>query len=99
MGGQRKRLVVELFDSARRIAGASQVELELEATATVRDMLRALAASHPALLGPIIDPEEWSTRPHILLNLDGRETIRNYDLALPSGARVVLMSALAGGRR
>ncbi|MDP7242378.1 MAG: MoaD/ThiS family protein [Rhodospirillales bacterium] len=92
-----KRLVVELFDSARRIASVAEVELELEEEATVRDMLRALATSYPALRGPVIDPEGWSARPYILLNLDGKETIEDDDLELPHRARVLLMSALAGG--
>ena len=88
---------MELFDSARKIAGVAEVELELAAAATVSDMLRALAAAHPDLRGPVIDPEDWSARPYILLNLDGKETIEDGDLELPPGARVLLMSALAGG--
>lgn len=97
MSRQLKHLVTEFFGPAREIMGVPEVELELETTASARDMLRALAAAYPALKGPIIDPESWSTAPYILMNLDGKETIKDADLELPSGSRVLLMSALAGG--
>ncbi|MDP6574585.1 MAG: MoaD/ThiS family protein [Rhodospirillales bacterium] len=97
MSKRIKQLVTEFFGPAREITGVAEVELDLETTASARDLLRALAASYPALKGPIIDPEGWSTAPYILMNLDGRETIQNYDLELQPGARVLLMSALAGG--
>ena len=97
MSEQMKRLVAEFFGPAREIAGVAEVELELKARATAKDMLRALAASYPSLRGPVIDPESWSTAPYILMNLDGRQTIEDGDFELPSGSRVLLMSALAGG--
>lgn len=97
MDERTKRLVVELFGAARKVTGVAEVELELEPAATVSDALRALAAAHPQLIGPIIDPDSWSMMPHFFLNLDGRETIWEYDRVPQPGARLLLMSAIVGG--
>ena len=90
-------MVVELFGVARKVAGSAEVELALEPAATVGDALRALATAYPDLEGPVIDPEEWSLMPHFLLNLDGRETVRDFGLQPEPGARLLLMSAIVGG--
>ncbi len=97
MSVQDKRLVVELFGPATRIAGVTEVELELAKSATFRDMMRALATSYPDMRGPVIDPGSWSLTPHFFLSLEGRETIREYDREPQPGARLLLMSAIVGG--
>jgi len=45
------RVRVKLFARARDLAGASEVTLELPAGATVADLRRSLASSHPQLAG------------------------------------------------
>ncbi len=97
MSGRTKQVVVELFGVVRKLAGTAEVELDLEPAATVGDALRALAASHPDLKGPVIDPEGWSLTPHFFLNLDGRETVREFGFQPEPGARLLLMSAIVGG--
>ena len=97
MSGRTKQVVVELFGVVRKLAGTAEVELDLEPAATVSDALRALAASCPALEGAVIDAEGGSLMPHFLLNLDGRETVREFDLQPQPGARLLLMSAIVGG--
>ena len=97
VSAETKRVVVELFGAARKVAGVAEVELELALAATVRDTMRALAAIHSALSGTVIDPESCALKPHFFLNLDGRETIREYDFAPRHGARLLLMSAIVGG--
>lgn len=92
-----KTLVVEFYGLAREIAHVSEVELELVAEATVREALRVLARSYPGLVGPIIEAGSWTIGPHFLLNLDGKETVDNYEFQPGHGARLLLMSALAGG--
>lgn len=97
MSLQTKRLVVEFFGLAREIAGVRELEMELEQRATIGEVVRVLAALHPGFVGPIIDGASWTVGPHFLLNLDGREVIQHYDLQPRPGARLLLMSALAGG--
>jgi molybdopterin converting factor small subunit len=91
------RLVVEFFGPAREIAGAPEVELDLAAGATLRDVLRTLADTYPKFRETIVDPADWTLRPYFLVNLDGRETIKDPDAAPPSGSRLILMSSVTGG--
>lgn len=97
MSASTKHVVVELFGPARELAGVPEVELVVEATATVRDVLRVLAAAHPRLAGRVIDGHDWTLGPHLLLSLDGSATIEEYDMQPGSGARLLVMSALTGG--
>lgn len=97
MSREATRLVVELYGVARELAGVREVELQLAAGGTIREALRVLAASHPLLMGPIIDPATWTVGPQFILNLEGRETVHDYDLEPREGARLLLISALVGG--
>lgn len=86
------RVTVELYGIARRRAGADAVALE---AATLGEALSALEAAHPALAGEVVSGGRLA--PHWLANLDGREFVEAPGTPLPPGARVLLLSALAGG--
>jgi len=91
------RLVVEFFGPAREIAGAAKIELNLMTGATVRDVLRALVDAYPKFRDTIVDPADWTLRPYFLVNLDGLATIKDLDMAPPSGSQLILMSSVTGG--
>ncbi len=88
-------MTVELFATAREVARASSVALDLDEPATLRDVLRALASEHPNLLGTVLDATTFAPLEPNLVLLDGRRAVALDDvvtgedrpclLALPSG--------------
>lgn len=87
-------VVIELFGVPRARAGGRR-ELCVEA-ATARQAVAELARCCPGLEG-LLDGDRLA--PQYLLSLDGERFIRDGDLddPLPSGARLLLLSADAGG--
>jgi molybdopterin converting factor small subunit len=83
---------VELYETARRLAGVAQVDVEAR---TLGEALREVARRHPALLGPVIDGD----RPARLwrASVGGRAFVEDPGTPLADGDAVILVSALAGG--
>ncbi len=83
---------VELYGIARLRAGAARADLE---ATTLGELLRALAACHPELEGEVIRDgalvEGW------LISLNGERFLDDPATPLPDRARVLLLSAQAGG--
>lgn len=68
------------------------------AGATVRDVLEAYFAAHPAVRGYIVD-EHGALRQHIAVFVQGkpiRDRVSQGDAA-PAGAEIHVMQALSGG--
>ncbi len=80
------RIQVLLFASARDAAGASSIELDLPAGATVEDVRGALSSAFPAL-GPRL--------PHVRFAVD-RE-FAAAGAALHEGAEVAVIPPVSGG--
>jgi molybdopterin converting factor small subunit len=91
------QLTVEFLGLARKLTQAKQVSLAMPEQATLRDVLRHLAAQYPALLGPIITPETFELNPSYLVYLDGRHAAKDLDMSLQDGQRLLFMFAEAGG--
>ena len=85
--------VVELFGTARVLAGVTLVEVS---AATVRDALRQLAADYPALVGTVLAADGTPT-PAYMLNLDGLRFVPDLDEPLAESSRLLLISSLSGG--
>jgi hypothetical protein len=75
--------------------------------ARLRDVTRALAAAYPALVGPVLTAD-GTLGPGTLFSLDGRAVTEDLSLPVPepdteeqrtSGARLLLLTSLEGGRR
>jgi molybdopterin converting factor small subunit len=84
-------VVVELYGMARARAGRSEVAVEAR---TAREALEGVAAACSGLSGLLAGGR---LSPHYLLSLDGERFLAGLDEELPSGARLVLLSADAGG--
>jgi len=84
-------VTVELFAMARARAGRAELAVPAR---TVREALEGVAAACPGLAGLLVG---GCLSPHYLLSLDGERFVADLDEPLPSGARLVLMSADAGG--
>ena len=89
----RPRLVIELFEMARRHAGVHRVDLE---ATTLRDGLAQLAAMHPRLQRDVL-LRDGSLATHWRLLRGDRALIDDIDLDVADGETVALLSALAGG--
>ena len=85
-------VTIELFGIARSRAGVAEVEVE---AATLKEALRALLETCPGLAPEVLTSN--GPAPGYLLSLDGQEFLDDPGRALPDGARLLLLSAQAGG--
>lgn len=85
--------VVELFGTARVLAGLALVEVS---AATIGDALRQLGADYPALVGPVLTTDGTPT-PAYMLNLNGLRFVRDLEEPLADASRLLLISSLSGG--
>ena len=83
---------VELYGIARVRAGTASADVE---ATTLRELLRALAHRHPELEGEVI--RDGTAADGWLISLDGDRFLKDPDTPLEDGARVLLLSAQAGG--
>jgi molybdopterin converting factor small subunit len=88
---------VELFGVARMIARAAEVPLVLPPAATLSDLLAALAAEVPPLVGRVISADRRSLSAGYICNINGLEFVREESTPVRRGDRIVLLSADAGG--
>jgi molybdopterin converting factor small subunit len=82
----------ELFGIARTRAGVASTRVQAD---TLGVALRALAEAYPALDGEIVVGDR--TANGYLVSLGGERFIDDPAEALPSGARLLLLSGQAGG--
>lgn len=78
--------------------GAPRLELDLPPPVTVRAVLDAIAAAHPAV-GRRVRDEEGRLRRHVNVFV-GAESLRNLDdvdTIVPEGAEVAVLPAVSGG--
>ena len=86
------RVTLELFGIAARRAHRSEVPVE---ASTLGEALVALERECPALAGEVVRAGRLA--PHWVASVDGRRFIDAPDVALAEGARVLVLSSLAGG--
>jgi molybdopterin converting factor small subunit len=85
-------VIIELFGISRQRAGIAQITLQAD---TLADVVRQLEASCPKLAGLLRD--DGTLSPHYLLSVNGQHFVRDLSEKLPARARVLLLSADAGG--
>jgi hypothetical protein len=96
-GGRAEILItVELFGVPRLLAGIGRVDLSLPPGADLRAILGALAVRHPRLAGDVVAPDGGLIEGYVL-NLDGREFVRDLGRRPRAGDRILLLAASAGG--
>ena len=86
------QVTVEFYGIPRRRAGRAELTV---AAATVAELLTEVERVCPGLRGLVV--EEGRPAPHYLLSLDGGAFLTDPRQALAPGARVLLLSADAGG--
>ena len=83
----------------RELSGGEAVlDVELAERATVRDLLDALAARHPALERRVRN-ERGELRPHanLFVGEDDVRALGGAGAPLPAGAEVTILAAISGG--
>lgn len=85
-------VTIELFGIARARAGVALFDVEAE---TLGAALGRLVGAHPALEGEIIAADRPANG--YLISLDGERFVSDPATPLPAGARLLLLSASAGG--
>jgi molybdopterin converting factor small subunit len=96
---------VEMLGLSRLVTGEREVSLELDDEATYRDLVRALSARYPALIGNVIQSDRESLQAPNIFNLNAKHMIQSKQMAnrladelQPSDSyRIILMSMSAGG--
>lgn len=85
-------MTLELYGIARRRAGTESVSV---AAGTLSEALAALERAHPSLAGEVVADGRLTA--HWRASLDGRAFVDAPDTPLADGARVLILSGLAGG--
>lgn len=85
-------ITIELYEMARQIAGVAEFRVE---AGTLREALAALCSMHPELDPDVVRGDVLA--PVWRAGLHGKQWITDPDHALEAGARIVLVSAIAGG--
>jgi len=94
------RVRIKYFASAREIAGLREETLEIEDSATVMDLLRALVNKHgDALKEYVFDPKTKDPRTHLQFLLNGRaiHMLQGFDTSLTNDCTLSIMPPVAGG--
>ena len=85
-------ITIELFGIPRQRAGTAQITVQAR---TLADAVRQLEASCPRLAGLV--QADGTLSPHYLLSLNGEHFVGDLREKLPAKARLLLLSADAGG--
>jgi len=92
-----KKLQVELFGSARRLAQMKETQIEVGEAATFRDVIVTLAKRFPAFVGHVISPEADSLIEPYFFNVDARRVVRDLNEIPEEGKPLLLLFVDAGG--
>ncbi len=88
---------VELFGTAQLLAKSKTVSLSLPPEATLAHALSALAEKFPMLVGRVIAPERNRLARGFACNINGVAFVRDVNVKIASGDRILILSADAGG--
>jgi len=90
---------ITLLAQLRALAGDKTISLTVEDGATVRDLLRALAAAYPALGARVLDAD-CALRPEMQLVIDGRHVSllpEGLDTPVAGARELMLVPPISGG--
>jgi hypothetical protein len=88
---------VELFGLAQLVCDRRQVAIDVPGSATIADVVAALAKTCPALVGMVIRHDLSGLHESYILNLNGLTFVAQGCLTLQSGDTLLLFSSQAGG--
>ena len=92
---QVKPVIIELFGIVRQRAGVSRIEIPVEQTKQLGDLLEELAQRYPDVHDSCIDG--CQLQPGLVVNLGGQRFTTDPTEEIQPGDTVLVMSADAGG--
>ena len=90
-------LTVELFGSARLLAGRREATIVAPDYCSIRELASALAAAVPSLVGDVVREDGTGLEGSYVFNLNGVRFLEEDAVALSPGDRLLLFSSQAGG--
>ena len=96
--GSAMELELRFFATFREAVGRKTVERSFQEGATVGDVLAAVEAEYPELVGEILD-EDGAIRPQLSVLKNGREVVHldGVETDLADGDRLSVFPPVAGG--
>lgn len=88
---------VELYGTARLLAGQAAVQLDIGAGARLGDIVIRLGEQLPALVGPVIDAARRGLMDGYIFNRNGRDFVTDPLTAVQPGDRLLLLAGIGGG--
>lgn len=86
-------VTLELFGRAQLLAHARRVTVN---ASTLLEALQQLAAQHPELVGPVLNPDGRPS-PAYAINLGGQQFVTDLSRAISEDEEILLISSLSGG--
>jgi hypothetical protein len=90
-------VTIELLGSARLLVTTPTITLGLAAPTPLDRLLVELAATEPALCGPVIAPGAGRLVEGFIVNRNGRDFLTAPEALIVPGDRLLLMASVAGG--
>ena len=91
------QVTVELFGLPRLLTGKSEVRIELDNSASLRQALAALARQHATLAGRVLPTDGQGLLPPYTLSLNGQSIVLDLETPLSEGDRILILHMPAGG--
>jgi molybdopterin converting factor small subunit len=88
---------IPMYGLPREITEKREVEIELADNASMADVIAAMKAKIPSLVGPVIRPGENRLVEQFKFNLNGRFYFDGQDFTLHKGDRIALLVPMTGG--
>ncbi|MGD2144231.1 MAG: MoaD/ThiS family protein [Anaerolineae bacterium] len=89
---------VRVFATLRALAGGKDIDVEVGGRETVRDVMKKLTATYPALGERILDDDgKVQNSMHVLVNGRSIRFLDGLDTVIREGDRLALFPAIGGG--
>ena len=89
--------IIPMYGLPREITEQREVEIELNDNASMAEVLAAMKAKIPSLVGPVIRPGENRLVEQFKFNVNGRFYVDGQDFTLRKGDRIALLVPMTGG--
>jgi molybdopterin converting factor small subunit len=89
--------IIPMYGLPREITEQREVEIELNDNASMAEVLAAMKAKIPSLVGPVIRPGENRLVDQFKFNVNGRFYFDGQDFNLRKGDRIALLVPMTGG--
>jgi molybdopterin converting factor small subunit len=91
------KITIPMYGLRREITELREVEVELPDGAGMEDVVAALKAKIPALVGTVVRPEENQLQEQYKFNINGRFYFYGQDFKLHQEDRIALLVPMTGG--